>query len=143
MVQGCSFSAALGSVDDLNVRIILQSLVGLVGRTVGNPDDVEPLLGVVELADVLHLQVYYILFVIGTYHESHGGQSVVIWHVGLLRLALEEPLDEHQQIEQYTIANVGVEANEEACPKEYLQCCHGYRVIDYCAKINRNLRISK
>ena len=70
VVQRCRLSLTLGSKDDFHLRIAGQAGIGVVGRTVGHPDNAELVRGVVQSVDVLHLLLYDVLFVIGADHEG-------------------------------------------------------------------------
>ena len=124
MLEGSGLASALGREDDINLRIGLQQFVGAVVAAVGDPHDAELVAGIVKSQRVLHLICNDVFLIIGTDHQCDGGKILVSRENGLLGFPLEEPFQPDDEVQQYSVTDVGVEHDEQHGPEQDFQCQH-------------------
>ena len=73
VVEGCRLAATFGRKHHLDVRILSQTQVGIVGRTVGHPHQMELFARIVQQAGVLDFLVDHVLLVEGADQEGDVG----------------------------------------------------------------------
>ena len=123
MLHGGSLAASLRRVDECHFRVLPEQVVRTVAGAVGDPHDAKFLARIVQLTDVLHLLADDVLLVVGTDHQRHLGQLVIV-DDGLLFASHKKTFQGYERIKQQPVAQIGVEYDEQAEPETDLQCCH-------------------